>query len=108
MPRLEDTTILIYDPPGEAFYSDDKIAELASFCQAQQLRAFLIDLKDMGKSAASEMATLLGTYILGMEKIKVAEQSQHLIVVYTKSDLMKSSVPDSKATWRSILISKNI
>jgi len=31
-----------------------------------------------------------------MEKIKVAEQSQHLIVVYTKSDLMKSSVPGFK------------
>src|SRR6185295_4884899 len=97
MPRLEDTTILIYDPPGEAFNSDEKIAELASFVKRSSCVLFLVDIATLGRAAANKMATLLGTYILGMKKIEVEEQSQHLIVVYTKSDVMKSSIPGFKS-----------
>jgi hypothetical protein len=93
MPPLKDTTILIYDPPGEAFLRDDKIVELARFVKRSSCVLFLVALAKLTNSVADEMSTLLNTYILGMRLMEIPEESQHLIVVYTKSDEMKSSVP---------------
>ena len=94
MPQLEDTTILIYDPPGEAFESDSQMKDLASFVKRSSCVLFLIDITEPGDPIADKMAALLGTYVLGMREIGIQEQSQHLIVVYTKSDRLKSSVPE--------------
>lgn len=93
MPVLADTTILIYDPPGEAFSSDDKIDELASFVKRSSCVLFLIDITRPWASVADEMSDLLSIYTLGMKKKDIEEKSQHLIVVFTKSDVMKSAVP---------------
>ena len=97
LPPLVDTTILIYDPPGEAFRTDDKIADYASFVKRSNCVLFLIDLTALDTSIAHEMGRLLETYVLGMVKLKIRQQSQHLIVVYTKSDAMKVSVPEFKS-----------
>lgn len=94
LPPLEDTTILIYDPPGEAFQTEDKIVEYASFVERSSCVLFLIDLTALGTQIAHGMAQLLDTYVLGMRRMGIAQQSQDLIVVYTKSDEIKVSVPE--------------
>lgn len=97
LPPLVDTTVLIYDPPGEAFSTEDKIVEFASFVKRSSCVLFLIDLTALGESIADEMALLLDTYLLGMRRMEIEKKSQHMIVVYTKSDEMKVSVPEFKS-----------
>jgi formylglycine-generating enzyme required for sulfatase activity len=94
---LTDTTILIYDPPGEAFITEDKIVEFASFVKRSSCVLFLVDLTALGESIADEMALLLDTYLLGMRRMGIEKKSQDMIVVYTKSDEMKVSVPEFKS-----------
>lgn len=94
LPPLLDTTVLIYDPPGEAFSTEDKIVEFASFVKRSGCVLFLVDVTALGDSIADEMAKLLDTYVLGMRRMGIAQKSQHMIVVYTKSDEMKVSVPE--------------
>lgn len=93
-PPLQDTTVLIYDPPGEAFVIEDRIVEFASFVKRSSCVLFLIDLTALGESISDEMAVLLDTYVLGMRRMGIEKKSQHMIVVYTKSDEMKVSVPE--------------
>lgn len=97
LPPLVDTTVLIYDPPGEAFSTEDKIVEFASFVKSSSCVLFLIDLTALGESIADEMALLLDTYLLGMRRMGIEKKSQHMVVVYTKSDEMKVSVPEFKS-----------
>ena len=92
--RLGDTTVLIYDPPGEAFATAQNISKLASFVRRGSCVLFLIDLSSLGDSIPDKMTELLDTYLLGMDHLAVEQKSQHLIVVYTKSDLLKVSVPE--------------
>jgi formylglycine-generating enzyme required for sulfatase activity len=94
LPPLVDTTVLIYDPPGEAFKTEGSIVEYASFVKRSDCVLFLIDLTALGDSMADEMALLLDTYVLGMRRMGIEKKSQHMIVVYTKSDEMKVSVPE--------------
>ena len=96
MPALEDTTVLIYDPPGEAFKTESEIVELAGFVKRSDCLLFLIDIASLGNSAASKMGQLLDTYLLSMRRMGIQQRSQHLIVVYTKSDDLKVSVPEFK------------
>ena len=94
MPPLVDTTILIYDPPGEAFLTESEIVEFASFVKRSDCVLFLIDLLALKESVPREMAKLLDTYLLGMRRLGIPKRSQHMIVVYTKSDDLKVSVPE--------------
>jgi formylglycine-generating enzyme required for sulfatase activity len=94
LPPLDDTSVLIYDPPGEAFVSEDQIVLLASFVKRSSCVLFLIDITSLGDAIADETAKLLDTYLLGMRRMGIAKKSQHLIVVYTKSDEMKASLPE--------------
>ena len=91
---LKNTTVLIYDPPGEAFVTDRNISNLASFVKRGSCVLFLIDLASLGDSIPDKMTELLDTYLLGMEHLGLERKSQHLIVVYTKSDALKVSVPE--------------
>ncbi|MBC8028514.1 MAG: formylglycine-generating enzyme family protein [Pyrinomonadaceae bacterium] len=94
LPLLEDTTILIYDPPGEAFQTESEIVEFASFVKRSDCVLFLVDILALKESVPREMAKLLDTYLLGMRRLGIQKGSQHLIVVYTKSDDLKVSVPE--------------
>lgn len=91
---LKDTTMLIYDPAGEAFETEDKIVELAGFVRRSKCVLFLIDINALRDSIADGMARLLDTYVLGMRRMGIEQRSQHLIVVYTKSDEMRASLPE--------------
>lgn len=97
MARLEDNTILIYDPPGEAFSTETEIVEFASFVKRSDCVLFLIDILALKESVARGMAKLLDTYLLGMRRLGIQKRSQHMIVVYTKSDDLKVSVPEFRA-----------
>lgn len=93
---LEDTTVLIYDPPGEAVETDENISRYAGFVRRSSCVLFLIDIANLGDSIPDKMAELLDTYILGMVNMGIERQEQHLIVVYTKSDGIALTVPDFK------------
>jgi len=90
---LENTTVLIFDTSGEAFTSEAKIVEFAHYVKRSDCVLFLVDLTTMGNSISTEMGRLLDTYVLAMPRMQIKKQAQHLIVVYTKSDDMKISVP---------------
>jgi tetratricopeptide (TPR) repeat protein len=93
VPFLEDTTLLVYDPPGEALEAASKIVEFARFVKRSRCVLFLVDLWSLHPSIASEMERLLETYVLSMPLMEIEKRSQHLIVVYTKADDVKVSVP---------------
>lgn len=90
---LENTTILIFDTSGEAFTSEANFNEFANYVKRSDCVLFLVDLTTMGNSISTEMGRLLDTYVLAMPRMQIKEGTQHLIVVYTKSDDMKVSVP---------------
>lgn len=94
MPLIEDTTVLLYDPSGEAFVTEDRICEVAPSVMRSDCVLFLIDLTSLGDAIADKMAELLDTYVLGMRLMGSKKKSQHMIVVYTKSDELKDSVPE--------------
>lgn len=107
MPHREDTTILIYDPPGEAFEDDEKVVEWAGFVKRSKAVLFLIDLPEIWikagdrttevwKTATKKMEDLLSTYILGRRKMGIKGRFQDLIVVYTKADAMPVCIPSFK------------
>jgi hypothetical protein len=86
IPQYGDRTLLLYDPPGEAFNRDEGIGQYAGFVKRSNCVLFLISLPNLDKPVADGMFKLLNTYILGMSALSVPEQVQHLIVAYTKAD----------------------
>lgn len=100
MPKFGNRTMLMYDPPGEAFEIDahaEYFEEYAGFVKHSPCALFLISITDMMQkfesedAVADEMDSLLQRYNLGlMNGKKSAKLDQHLIVVYTKSDRLLS------------------
>ncbi|HEY0171063.1 MAG TPA: hypothetical protein VGB98_08565 [Pyrinomonadaceae bacterium] len=98
IPQFGDRTLLIYDPPGEAFEllgeEGEYIQKHAGFVRHSRCALFLVSLKDMmtrfetTDAVANEMHRLLETYNVGMTNMGAPRRSQHLIVVYTKGDLL--------------------
>jgi hypothetical protein len=88
LPGKGDRQLLIYDPPGEAFYRDASMQEYASFVSKAKVVLFLISLADMAEPVSHEMRHLLEVYTLGMASMKAKKGQQHLVVVYTKADLL--------------------
>jgi len=99
MPRLGERIVLIFDPPGEAFNEDVGVEKYAGFVQRAKSVMFLISLSDMDEPVGHEMHRLLETYTLGMSRMKTRKRRQHLIVVYTKADLLTGRVED----WSDLL-----
>ena len=88
IPGEGDRQLLIYDPPGEAFYRDASIQEYASFVKKAKVVLFLLSLADMDEPVSHEMNQLLEVYTLGMANMKAKKRQQDLVVVYTKADLL--------------------
>jgi double-GTPase-like protein len=97
VPKFGNRTLLMYDPPGDAFelLEDDSLQKFAGFAKHSPCALFLISLTDMMQqyesedSVAGEMNRLLERYNLGLMG---AKKKQHLIVVYTKADRLLSQV----------------
>jgi len=98
IPKFGNRTLLIYDPPGEAFElgEDDSIQRFAGFVKQSPCALFLVSLTDMmdqfesDDAVADEMHRLLETYNIGMTNMGGKTKNQHLIVVYTKADRLLS------------------
>jgi hypothetical protein len=86
MPHFGTRDVLIYDPPGEAFNTDEGIERYAHFVQRARVVLFLVSLIDLQPPEADDLYRLLQTYVLGLTRLKGHSRQQHLIVVYTKAD----------------------
>lgn len=113
IPRFGNRTLLVYDPPGEAFdlTEDDSLQRFAGFVKYSKCALFLVSLNDMMKefegnvdlqeAVADEMYRLLERYNVGMTRMGAPHGVQHLIVVYTKADCLLNDfgLPDSIKTY---------
>lgn len=88
MPTYGVRDLLIYDPPGEAFDTDSGIERYAHFAQRARCVLFLVSLDDLPEPKGAELHRLLETYVLGMARLGARPKRQHLIVAYTKADLL--------------------
>jgi hypothetical protein len=89
MPRFGDRTVVIYDPPGEAFNADTGVEKYAHYVTRSECVLFLISLSDLETPLYESMLRLLETYKLGLGRLGAHQtSSQHLVVVYTKADLL--------------------
>ncbi len=88
IPRYKTRGLIIYDPSGEAFNSDEGIKSLAGFVQRARSVIFLVSLADLQPPKSNDLYRLLNVYVLGMAKMKAKTKNQHLIVAYTKADLL--------------------
>jgi hypothetical protein len=88
MPQLGTRTLLIYDPPGEAFDTDEGIERFAHFVQHSPAVVFLVSLCDLQDPPEEDLYRLLNTYVLGMARMGVKTNKQRLVVTYTKADLL--------------------
>jgi hypothetical protein len=106
LPKFGDQTFVIYDPPGEAFSAGDNVERYAGFVKQSNCVLFLISLSDLKRSVAGEMHRLLEIYQLGLSRMDNLPRPQHLIVVFTKADLLSGEFQPSPAL-RAILINKD-
>jgi hypothetical protein len=91
IPQYGSRDLLIYDPPGEAFDTDEGIERFAHFIGRARVVVFLVSLIDLQDLKDAELYRLLNTYVLGMtNRLRAKTRDQHLIVVYTKADRLKS------------------
>jgi len=88
IPQYGSRCLLVYDPPGEAFDSDDGIQRYAHFVQRSPVVLFLVSLVDLREPKDEDLFRLLNTYVLGMGRMLARTREQHLIVAYTKADLL--------------------
>ena len=88
MPKYKTRPLVIYDPPGEAFEEDLRMERYASFVTRAKVVLFLISLADLDDPVAVDMYRLLEIYTLGMGRMKAKTRKQHLVVAYTKADLL--------------------
>ncbi len=86
VPHYGTRDLLIYDPPGEAFDSDEGMERYAHFVQRARVVVFLVSLVDLQEPKSDDLYRLLNTYVLGMAKMKAKTKNQHLIIAYTKVD----------------------
>ena len=91
MPHYGTRGMLIYDPPGEAFETDEAMERYARFVQRARVVVFLVSLLDLQEPRADDLYRLLNTYVLGMAKMRASTKNQHLVIAYTKADRM---IPD--------------
>lgn len=98
MPQLGSRTLLIYDPPGEAFDTDEGIERYARFVQRSPSAVFLVSLNDLQDPPEEDLYRLLNTYVLGMARMGAKTKSQNLVVAYTKADLLTGKLRSYPAT----------
>lgn len=91
MPQYGNRDLLIYDPPGEAFEKDIDIERFAHFIKQAKVVLFLISVNDLDEPKGVHLYRLLEMYNLGMARVKAKTKYQHLIVAYTKADLLVDS-----------------
>ncbi|MFC1596923.1 hypothetical protein ACFL5Q_03150 [Planctomycetota bacterium] len=87
VPIQPDATLLCYDTGGECFERPTQLIKYASFVKRAQTAMFLISVPNL-EDPVREMHRLLETYAVGMSELQTNTKYQHLVVVYTKADMM--------------------
>ena len=106
VPSFSRKLMIIYDASGESFEIDSRIEKNASYVKKSQTVFFLISLNDLltdekdGKEPLVDgMRNLLNIYMLGIRRLGGSTKSQHLVVVYTKGDVLQQALTDYPKTW---------
>lgn len=91
IPGIGDRTMILYDPPGEAFNTIDNVKGLASYASQSDTVVLLMSLNDLPHGdEALQMGKLLEIYINGLGELgRTQHNKQHLLLVYTKADIVK-------------------
>jgi hypothetical protein len=91
IPDIGERTMILYDPPGEAFNTIDSVKGLASYASQSNTMMLLMSLVDLTpNNEALEMGKLLEIYLNGLGELgRTYRNKQHLLIVYTKADLVK-------------------
>jgi hypothetical protein len=88
MPKFNNKTLVAYDAAGEVFEEDANIEEFASYLAHARTVMFLVSLVDLEEPLHADLHRLLETYTLGISRMAANTRKQHLVVVYTKADLL--------------------
>jgi hypothetical protein len=92
IPQHGERVMIAYDPPGEAFESDELIESFAHFIRRSPAVVFIISIKDLPEPSYENAYRLLNTYVLGMARMGSKTRDQHLIVTFTKADQFTSQL----------------
>lgn len=88
IPQFGDKVVIIYDTSGEAFEDDLRIEQYAHFVKRSRCVFFLVSLDDLADPLPIELHRLLNVYTMAMERMHSPTKQQHLVVVFTKADLL--------------------
>lgn len=94
MPHFKERQLAIYDASGEAFEADLDTEAHAHFVKNARAVLFLVSLVDLEKPEDENLYRLLQTYILSMKRMKGELHKQHLVVVFSKADLLQPRLGD--------------
>lgn len=99
LPNLGNRFFLFYDTGGEAYTRASKLIKYASFVKRSKTVIFLISLEDIAYDAA-KMHELLSIYVQGLTELEGKPGDQHLLVVFSKGDLLGTRLDKRKPIRR--------
>src|SRR2546423_3928774 len=99
MPIIGDRTIVLYDLPGETFYVDQPHADIDLFKRTDYV-LLLISPNNLNAPVADSLYQLLVTYI---NSRGIPQKAQHLIVAYTKADILNYGFYQPSALLRRLI-----
>lgn len=95
-------TLVVYDAAGEFFSSLEHLSEHLPSIQHVQTIWFLVSLTDMRASDETvSMTDLFQSYRAAMESSGINPKGRKVIVVFTKSELLRKDLPESVRAYLS-------
>ncbi len=89
IPGQKERLMVLYDTSGEAFEEDIRLEKYAHYVARSRVVLFFVSLSDLAAPLTNEMHRLLEVYTQGMAKLHGNPKNQHLVVVYSKADLLE-------------------
>ncbi len=96
VPEISPCSLLFYDTAGECFERTSDLVEYAGFLQRARTVLFIISPADLVQPAEA-MYRLLATYISGLSELNGDTHRQHLVVAFSKADLLASQLTNDSA-----------
>jgi hypothetical protein len=87
LPALGDRFFLFYDTGGESYTRASKLIKYAGFVRRSHTAVFLVSLEDLDYDG-SKLHELLSIYVQGLTELAGKPGNQHLLVVFSKGDLL--------------------
>jgi hypothetical protein len=98
MPKFKDRFLIFYDTSGESYERASRLINNANFVKRSQTAIFFMSLYDLEYNT-QEMSRLLSVYIQGLTDLGGDPKQQHLLIVLTKGDLLKSKLESHSQIW---------